>query len=140
KEAANESRRQLQVLRRFESCARRQLAAQAIVRGPCASPCRSELPAFARAAFVDGRVRNSPHSRRCGQAFRQKHSSRSFSWTVTALQYFGTEGSTSSDQAKIPPLRLRILRKPALRRKSTASAERLPLRQCAIISLEVSSS
>src|SRR5258708_14804250 len=53
-------------------------------------------------------------------------------------QYFGTEGSTSSDHARIPPLRLRILRKPALRRKSTASAERLPLRQCATISPEES--
>ena len=56
------------------------------------------------------------------------------------LQYFGTEGSTSSDQARMPPFRFQILRKPALRRKSTASAERLPLRQCATISRELSSS
>src|SRR6266852_9678495 len=55
-------------------------------------------------------------------------------------QYFGTEGSTSSDHARMPPFRLRILRKPALRRKSIASAERLPLRQCATISREESSS
>src|SRR5712691_1461905 len=55
-------------------------------------------------------------------------------------QYLGTEGSTSSDHARIPPLRFKILRKPALRRKSTASAERLPLRQCATISREESSS
>lgn len=56
------------------------------------------------------------------------------------LQYLGTDGSTSSDHARMPPLRLRILRKPALRRKSTASAERLPLRQCATISRDESSS
>src|SRR6202047_2609860 len=55
-------------------------------------------------------------------------------------QYWGTEGSTSSDHARMPPLRLRILRKPALRRKPTASAERFPLRQWATISLEESSS
>src|SRR6266481_5510067 len=55
-------------------------------------------------------------------------------------QYFGTEGSTSSDQARMPPFRLRILRKPAFRKKSTASAERLPLRQCATISRDESSS
>jgi hypothetical protein len=48
---------------------------------------------------------------------------------VGAGQYFGTEGSTSSDQARIPPFRFRILRKPARCRNSTASAERLPLRQ-----------
>ncbi len=46
-----------------------------------------------------------------------------------AIQYLGTEGSTSSDHARIPPLRFQILRKPARRRNSTASAERLPLRQ-----------
>src|SRR2546426_5900727 len=40
----------------------------------------------------------------------------------------------------MPPFRFQILRKPALRRKSTASAERLPLRQCATISRELSSS
>jgi len=40
----------------------------------------------------------------------------------------------------MPPFRLRILRKPALRKKSTASAERFPLRQCATISREESSS
>src|SRR5215472_19091932 len=57
-----------------------------------------------------------------------------------ADQYFGTDGSTWSDQARMPPFRLRILRKPALRKKSTASAERLPLRQCATISREESSS
>src|SRR6266404_2304578 len=39
-------------------------------------------------------------------------------------QYFGTAGSTSSDHARMPPLRFRILRNPALRKKSTASAER----------------
>src|SRR5438552_5018357 len=55
-------------------------------------------------------------------------------------QYFGTDGSTSSDQARMPPFRLRILRKPALRKKSTASAERFPLRQCATISRDESSS
>src|SRR5579859_8003785 len=44
-------------------------------------------------------------------------------------QYLGTDGSTSSDHASIPPLRFKVLRNPALRRKSTASAERLPLRQ-----------
>src|SRR5438128_3020428 len=55
-------------------------------------------------------------------------------------QYFGTDGSTSSDQARMPPFRLRILRKPAFRKKSTASAERLPLRQCATISRDESSS
>ena len=48
---------------------------------------------------------------------------------VGADQYFGTEGSTSSDQARIPPFRFRILRKPARCRNSTASAERFPLRQ-----------
>src|SRR5690242_21561541 len=40
----------------------------------------------------------------------------------------------------MPPFKLRTLRKPALRKKSTASAERLPLRQCATISREESSS
>src|SRR6266446_4588603 len=55
-------------------------------------------------------------------------------------QYFGTAGSTSSDHARMPPLRFRILRNPALRKKSTASAERLPLRQCATISRDQSSS
>jgi hypothetical protein len=44
-------------------------------------------------------------------------------------QYFGTEGSTSSDHARIPPFRFEIFRKPALRRNSTACAERLPLLQ-----------
>ena len=55
-------------------------------------------------------------------------------------QYFGTEGSTSSDHARIPPFRFKILRKPARCRNSTASAERFPLRQCATISRELSSS
>src|SRR5215831_21204441 len=59
---------------------------------------------------------------------------------VAPDQYLGTLGSTSSDQARIPPFKLCILRKPALRRKSTASAERLPLRQCATISRDESSS
>ena len=58
----------------------------------------------------------------------------------SANQYLGTEGSTSSDQARIPPFRFRILRKPARCRNSTASAERLPLRQWATISRELSSS
>src|SRR5258708_12841331 len=55
-------------------------------------------------------------------------------------QYFGTLGSTSSDHASMPPFRLWILRNPALRKKSTASAERFPLRQCATISSEESTS
>src|SRR6266480_1200471 len=55
-------------------------------------------------------------------------------------QYFGTDGSTSSDHARMPPFRLRTLRKPALRKKSTASAERFPLRQCATISRDESNS
>src|SRR5579863_750189 len=59
---------------------------------------------------------------------------------TTSGQYFGTEGSTSSDHARIPPFRLRILRKPARCRNSTASAERFPLRQWATISRELSSS
>ena len=66
-----------------------------------------------------------------------------FWWACSGLrhrQYFGTLGSTSSDQARIPPFRFWILRNPALRRKSTASAERFPLRQCATISREESSS
>src|SRR5262249_6588831 len=61
--------------------------------------------------------------------------------TNTALyvsQYLGTEGSTSSDQARMPPLRFQILRKPACCRNCTASADRLPLRQCATISRELS--
>src|SRR6266851_9015952 len=66
-----------------------------------------------------------------------------FGWAWCGLrhdQYLGTLGSTSSDQARIPPLRLWILRKPALRKKSTASAERFPLRQWATISRDESSS
>src|SRR5207244_5404405 len=59
---------------------------------------------------------------------------------LSTSQYFGTDGSTSSDQARMPPFRLRILRKPALRKKSTASAERFPLRQWATISRDESSS
>src|SRR5260370_1475090 len=56
------------------------------------------------------------------------------------LQYFGTEGSTSSDQARIPPFKFQIFRKPALRKNSTPSPERFPLRQCATISPEPSAS
>ena len=37
--------------------------------------------------------------------------------STAKLQYFGTEGSTSSDHARIPPFRFRTLRKPALRKK-----------------------
>src|ERR1700740_979376 len=55
-------------------------------------------------------------------------------------QYLGTDGSTSSDHARIPPFRFRTLRKPACRRKSTASAERFPLRQWVTISRELSMS
>ena len=55
-------------------------------------------------------------------------------------QYFGTLGSTSSDQARIPPFKFWILRKPAFCKNSTACAERFPDLQCATISREVSSS
>src|SRR5205814_8817805 len=44
-------------------------------------------------------------------------------------QYFGTEGSTWSDQARMPPFKLWILRKPDFIRKSTALALRAPERQ-----------
>ena len=44
-------------------------------------------------------------------------------------QYFGTLGSTWSDHARIPPLRLWILRKPDFIRNSTACALRMPERQ-----------
>src|SRR6202161_3876607 len=56
------------------------------------------------------------------------------------IQYLGTEASTSSDHARIPPFRFNTLRNPALRKNSTASAERFPLRQCATISRELSNS
>src|SRR5208283_1962670 len=55
-------------------------------------------------------------------------------------QYRATLGSTSVDQDNMPPRKFCTLRNPALRRKSTASAERFPLRQCATISCEESSS
>ena len=44
-------------------------------------------------------------------------------------QYFGTEGSTWSLQARMPPRRFLTLRKPAFLRKSTALPLRWPLRQ-----------
>src|SRR6202521_5548835 len=81
---------------------------------------------------TDKKKGNAPTFRRCPHYVRDKIQARN--------QYLGTDGSTSSDQARMPPFRLRILRKPALRRKSTASAERLPLRQWATISLDESSS
>src|SRR5580693_6172157 len=62
------------------------------------------------------------------------------SFAGEAVQYFATVGSTSSDQARIPPFRFSSLRKPTPRRNSAASAERLPERQWTTISRELSSS
>jgi hypothetical protein len=93
-----------------------------------------EIPFYTKRAVV------SRNYFRCSHRFlplNLRHTSHS---AAASAQYFGTEGSTSSDQARIPPFRFQILRKPARRRNSTASAERLPLRQCATISRELSSS
>src|SRR5207237_7255255 len=62
-----------------------------------------------------------------------------FGEAVTVLllkqaQYFGTDGSTLSLQARIPPFMFFTLRNPACFRKSTALALRMPLLQWATIS------
>src|SRR6476620_9380776 len=55
-------------------------------------------------------------------------------------QYFGTLGSILSLQARMPPFMFLTFLKPACFRKSTALALRVPLLQCATISVAVSSS
>src|ERR1022692_3037450 len=59
---------------------------------------------------------------------------------ATALQYFGTFGSTRSDQAVIPPARLCTFAKPDCCRNATALALRPPILQWTTISRLESSS
>src|SRR5271168_2178441 len=95
---------------------------------------------FSPGGFADGRYWKQQDTRWCVTSANAGAQYRGLGGGCCRGQYFGTLGSTSSDQARMPPLRLRILRKPALRRKSTASADRFPLRQCATISRDESSS